>query len=117
MSDQIRDVLTTGLRYEHVQHTDCRGACVHVAELMCTANHLAERLEGWRPPARQIETAAELEALPAEAIICLLYGTAAQKAGDVWEFPNVVGQFLGESFDLPVTVLWTPDDYDEEPTE
>jgi hypothetical protein len=64
---------------------------------------------GWSPPARVIESAEDLEALPDRTVIRTGYDTAAQKSDDVWEFPNEVGQFTSEAVDLPATVLWQPE--------
>lgn len=69
----------------------------------------AIRQAGWRPPARRIETAEELDALPDRSIILMHFDTVAQKSDDVWEVPNEVGQYLSDDIDLPATVLWQPE--------
>jgi hypothetical protein len=77
------------------------------------AAHTATVL-GWRPPARVVNSAADLDALPDDSIIRTCYGTVTQKVDDCWEVPNEVGRYLSESVDLPATVLYEPepDPYD-----
>jgi hypothetical protein len=73
------------------------------------------RAEGWRPPARVIETVDELEALPEMVVI-----TAPQWRGgealtkwsterDYWAAPGTVTCIPSHYIPLPATVLWTPD--------
>lgn len=112
MSDQIRDLLISGLRYEHVQHTDCRGACAHVTELMCTANHLSEQLAGWRPPAQVITEPAEFDALPEKTAV-VIGDYAFQKFGGWWHgsggvMPMHSEQLIDMHEGEAATVVWSP---------
>lgn len=73
------------------------------------AEHVVTVL-GWRPPARIIDSAADLDSLPDGSIIRMRYGTAAQKVDEAWEIPNEVGRCLSEAIDLPATVLFEPEE-------
>ena len=83
-------------------------------EDLMLADHLLE--QGWRPPARVIHTAEELDELPHRTIVCDRFGIAAQldivTSGDPglperW-WSNTYGAYPTGDVDLPATVIYEP---------
>ncbi|MDE1673811.1 hypothetical protein [Nocardia gipuzkoensis] len=64
---------------------------------------------GWRPPARRIETAEELEALPFDVLIQDKWGTAWQRRSHGnWARLAVKRSDAPMRIVLPAAVLWEP---------
>ncbi|NEW33819.1 hypothetical protein GV791_14775 [Nocardia cyriacigeorgica] len=71
---------------------------------------------GWRPPARVIETAEELDALPVGAVVRTSEGRIAEKVAkwnrqhDEWAVPREEFSCGSDELDdLPADVLWEPE--------
>lgn len=65
---------------------------------------------GWRPPPTVISTRADLDALPDGTVVREPNGGVAVKSEDCWELPNTIGQYTGDAINLPVTVLYMPEE-------
>ncbi|MFE2994146.1 hypothetical protein ACFXG4_03930 [Nocardia sp. NPDC059246] len=70
---------------------------------------------GWRPPARVIETAEELDALPIGTIVVDAFAASCTRVHDdpLWKWVRATSAVpWGRHFHpprLPVTVLWEPE--------
>lgn len=108
MSDnEIRDRLADIINTEITRQVEVHAS--YISALYETEVADAVLAAGWRPSARVIETAEELDALPDGTVIRDRYGRIGERDEELCHELGTEVSGLWESVNLPAVVLWQPE--------